>query len=192
MPCATAQKSGRTKWYACSRGALTAAHSDSISKGCAAVYTDPDCCCRAAVLQSLMLNSVRAAVQPPPAAFPAAYASSSSRGATPSRSSGPAGGAGGATAAAAAAAAAGSTDEPLQAIDVILYLLQTTGILAHVALLHGCPAIFEAASLNILTGRLLCCAARVLRSACVAQCCSCVAWFRGVLGCAGVSVGLCL
>lgn len=125
-----------------------------------------------------MLRSVTAAVQPPPASFPAAYASSSSSGcrATPSRSRGEwsqnianhnMDGSGD-------RADAAATEEQLQADDVILHMLKTTGVLAYVALLHGCPAIFEAAALNNLTGG---------DWRCVAQCCS----YALGSGCAGVS-----
>lgn len=48
----------------------------------------------------------------------------------------------------------GMTDAPRNtpASDLILQMLKNTGSMAYVALLHGLPAIFDAATKNVLTG----------------------------------------
>jgi hypothetical protein len=48
----------------------------------------------------------------------------------------------------------GMTDAPRStpASDIILHMLKNTGSIVYVALLHGLPAIFDAATKNVLTG----------------------------------------
>jgi hypothetical protein len=48
------------------------------------------------------------------------------------------------------------------ASEAIIHLLKTTGTLIYIALLHGLPAIFQAAAFNLHTG--VCCTANGLNN----------------------------